>query len=74
MVTVKMGDITQVLASLNGRAGNAGDIDIGSYDRTRVVLNLVVFQAILSLLLLPSFLVGGLAILPKRKRCGCEEC
>ena len=61
--TVETGDMTQVLAS---RAGNVGGIDIGAWGRTRVVSSPLVFQATLSLLLLPTFLVEGLAILGPR--------
>ena len=64
LVTVETSDMTQVLAS---RAGNVGGIDIGGWGRTRVVLSPLVFQATLSLLLLPSFLVRGLAILRTRE-------
>ena len=55
--------MTQVLAS---RAGNVGGIDIGSWGKTRVVSSPLVFQVTLSLLLLPSYLVGGLAIFGTR--------
>ena len=62
LVTVETGDMTQVLAS---RAGNVGsiDIDFGGWGGTRVVSSPLVFQPTFFLLLLPSFLVGGLAIL-----------
>ena len=66
LVRVETGDMTQVLAS---RAGNVGGIDIGGWDGTRVVLSPLVFQATLSLLLLPSSLVGGFAILGTREMC-----
>ena len=52
--------MTQVLAS---HADNVGGIDISVWGRTRLVLSPLVFQATLSLLLLPSCLVKGLAIL-----------
>ena len=55
--------MSQVLAS---RAGNVGGIDIGGWGGTRVVSSPLVFQATFSPLLLPSFLVGGLAILGPR--------
>ena len=37
---VETGDMTQVLAS---RAGNVGGIDIGGWDRTKVVSSMLVF-------------------------------
>ena len=71
LVTVEIGDMTQVLAS---RASNVGGIGLGGWEGTRIVLSPLVFQAMLSLLLLPSLLVGGLAILGLqkmwRKECG----
>ena len=60
LVTIETRDMTQILAS---RVGNVWGIDIGVWGRTRVVSSPFVFQATSSLLLLPSFLVGGLAIL-----------
>ena len=63
LVTIETGDMTQVFAS---RAGNVGGIDIGGWSGTRVVSSPLVFQATLFLLLFPSFLVGGLAILGLR--------
>ena len=60
LVAVETDDMTQVIAS---RAGNVGGIDLGSWGGTRVVSSPLVFQATLSLFLLPSLLVGGLAIL-----------
>ena len=62
LVTVEIGDMTQVLASCAGNVGSI-NIDLGDWDRTRVVSSPLVFQSTLFLLLLPSFLVGGLAIL-----------
>ena len=52
--TVETGDMTQVLAS---RAGNVGSIDISRWDETKVV----------SILLLPSYLINGPAILGTRE-------
>ena len=60
LVTVETSNMTQVLASC---AGNIGGIDLGGWGRTRVISSPLVFQATLSLFLLPSLLVEGLAIL-----------
>ena len=60
IVIIKTVDMTQALAS---RAGNIGGIVISCREETRVVLNPLVFQAILSLIFLSSLFVGGFAIL-----------
>ena len=62
MITVKIENMTQVLASLTKEAGNVRGIEISDWDGTRVVSSLVIFQVILSLLFLPSFLIGDLTI------------
>ena len=71
LVTVETDDMTQVLASPTGNAGNVGGIDIGGWGGTSVVSGPLVFQATLFLLLFPNLLVGGLA---DRKDWGREEC
>ena len=65
LVIVETGNMTQVLVS---RAGNVGDIDLGGWGRTRVVLSLLVFQATLLLLFLPSFSVRGFSALGTVRR------
>ena len=64
LVIVVTDVMTQVLAN---RAGNVGGIDIGGWDRSRVVLSPLVFQITLSLLFFSSFLVRGLVILETQK-------
>ena len=63
---VEAGDLAQSFASPTRSAGNVGGINIGGWNGTRVVLSPLVFHATLSLLLLLSFLVGGLDILGTR--------
>ena len=58
--------MTQVLES---PSATLGAFEIGGWDGTRVVLSPLVFQATLSLLLLPSSLVRGFAILDTRGMC-----
>ena len=55
--------MTQAFESPTESASSVGGIDLGGWGGTRVVLSPLVFQPTLFLLLLPSFLVGGLAIL-----------
>lgn len=62
MVTVKRDNMTQVFVSSTERASNIMSIGISDWDRTKVVLTVLVFHATLSLLLLLSFLVKNLAI------------
>ena len=43
LVTVKTGDMTRVFESAIGSAGNVGGIDLGGWDRTKVVSSTLVF-------------------------------
>ena len=43
LVTVETGDMTQVFESPIGSAGNVRGIDLGGWDRTKVVLSTLVF-------------------------------
>ena len=43
LVTVETGDMTQVFESPIGSAGNVGGIDLGGWDRTKVVSSTLVF-------------------------------
>ena len=42
-VTVETGDVTQVFESPIGSANNVGGIDLGGWDRTKVVSSTLVF-------------------------------
>ena len=64
---VEAGDLAQSFASPTRSAGIVGGMNIGGWDRTRVVSSPLVFQPTLFLLLLlSSCLVKGLAILGMR--------
>lgn len=73
LVAIEKDDMIQVFASPTRKAGNVGGIDIGSWDGTKVVLSPLVFQVTLSLFLLLSFFIKGLAFLETQEMCVQED-